>query len=80
MLLWFKSYQGLEESLFKLCLYNLPIKLMPQFLLVNRQLFLFLSELSRCIFMKYTGGTRALKSSVWFFVGEVLELPGKDVA
>lgn len=30
--------------------------------------------------MKYTGGTCALKSSVWFFVGEVLELPGKDVA
>lgn len=79
MLLWFKSCQGLEESLFKPCLYNLPVKLVPQsFFLKIKIIVCFTSELSRCIFMKYTGGTGALKSNV--FMGAVLELSGRDVA
>lgn len=81
LLIWFKSYQGLEESLSKPCLYQLPIKLVPQScFLKTKQIVCFPKELSKCIFVKDTGGAEALKAHMCFSVGAVLEVSGEDVA
>lgn len=64
-----------RKSLFQPCLYNLPIKLMPQSFFLKMSITVCsTSELSRYIFMNYTSGAGAPKTRVWvlglfFFCG-----------